>query len=41
MTKKYEELSKKDALKAKLDKEKAQKEHLLAEKKMKLSADTQ
>lgn len=41
MTKKYEELQKKDAQKAKLEKEKEQKALLMAEKKKKLSADTQ
>ena len=40
MTRKYEELQRKDALKAKMEKEKEQKAHLMAEKKKKLSADT-
>jgi len=40
MTKKYEELQKKDALKAKMEKEMAQKAHVMAENKKKVSADT-
>lgn len=41
MTRKYEELQKKDALKAKLEKQNKQKAHMMAEKQKKLSAETQ